>query len=242
MNFEQRLEIHFYNQYQAAVSISGEQVTKENRIGLITLFNSFALRQMSNLGNIGTFAANVLSVVSSSPEAIESYLELIQYLRTPQDLAVHAPLLGVLGVDLSQVITYSTAPDIVMARVSSGHSTKSIANELWPDVVRIVDRRISDGSHQFLSDFKIEGDKAFLYLKPKGFGILGKAVNWYASTSIMVFYKYLLKEQSDDWEFQNSLARSANKCGEAFINGKVNSVSLITLPVSIARSAHKPAA
>jgi hypothetical protein len=230
------LEVHYYQQHQAAVIIQGDITKKDGYLGELILFNCFALRQMSNLKQIGTAVANVLTCVNAYPDSFTSYMELIQHFRTVQELVVHVPLLGALGLDLAYVVRYSLVPEIVMARAATGHDIKEIANDTWPDTVKLVEKRISDGKYQFICDLRIGNNKAFFELAPKGFGILGKAVNWYASTSVMMVFLFLLNLHSES-SFKDALAKCANKCGEAYINGKVNALSLLNLPVDIAQEA-----
>lgn len=230
-------EIHFYQQYQASILIQSDIGGEDKSLGETILFCAFALRQMHNLREVGAYLARVLSVGGGSAAA-GSYAGFFGEMNSMKSLAVHAPFMLALGVEPAELLQYLAIPELALAKATSAHDNKAIAAELWPDVARVVDRRISAGKKRFISDLEIRPDKALLQLKPYGFGILGREVNWYASMSVVMLFMYLLEQRAKDYDLSRILEKSAKSCGQAFLDHAVSSLSILELPLKIAHQHH----
>ncbi len=121
---------------------------------------------------------------------------------------------------------------------ANGMSDKEIVQETWPNTATIVDYR-GLGKKQLLLKLSWDHDEISYKVKPKGFGILGKAVNWYAAMSVILLFSYLSDRHRGDDRFKNILTRSANECGRAFLSGKFTLSRARVLPLIIAHIAHQ---
>lgn len=231
-------QIHFYSQYACAINIVSSAKSEEETFGQVLAFNCLTLRQMINLGSpVAQPLAKILTICSADRPIISDYQMFVFELRSIQELAIYVPFIAALGINIEELVPYMGASDLKMAR-ASGTSDKEIVQELWPNTATIVDYR-GRGKKQFL--LKLWWDHKGISYKviPKGFGILGKAVNWYASMSVILLFRYLSERHRGDDLFNNFLTRSANECGEAFLGGRLTVSSQRLLPLTIAQNANQ---
>jgi len=106
-----------------------------------------------------------------------------------------------------------------------------------PDSPKIVDFRGTPGRKRFLADLEFEMDRARFFLHPKGFGILGQGVNYYAPQSVLLLFKFLAARRESDPQFTRSLAEAASVCSMVYQQGKVTHTTQTGLAVGIARHA-----
>ena len=230
------LEIHFYTEHEAAIVFETFAQDDERKSTEIQAFNSFTLRQLDNLQSGGIPLARLFASMKDSIDFYMNYIWILRELKTPEEMSLYFPFVGALGVDLSEAVKI---PALQMPRLSLGGDTKELAKTLWPNIAHVVTYRGSAAGKRFTADIELKDQKVFLKLDQKGFGLFGKGINYYAPMSTVLLLKYLTDKHKDDWEYEARLRKSAQLCGQAFVDGKVNSLSLIVLPTQIERQTLK---
>jgi len=104
------------------------------------------------------------------------------------------------------------------------------------DFPRLVDYRGIPGRKRFLATLDFNTERASFILKPRGFGLLGKGVNYYAPHSVILLLKYLASRHISDSEYLARISRAANICAMVFVQRKVTTFTQAGLAVGIART------
>jgi len=226
------LQIHFYNEYEASVQISTSTQGQERQFSEILLFSSLALRQLRCLGSAPTAVAlaRILGAVGNEISHLLLYMSI-------EELAVYVPFVGALGVDISRL--FSFAPALHGALSALGGDVDRLVRELQPNLAHLVDYR-GVGEKQFIAHLTWENERALLQLKPKGFGIFGRGTNYYVPMSVILLLRYLFDANQGSAGYLAKLTRAANLCAGVYLQGKVSSTSLLTVPAAIALEAVNP--
>jgi hypothetical protein len=232
MNQSAHLEIHFYTEYEAAVVFETFAQNDERKIIELQAFSSFAMRHFINMQTSGIPLASLFaSMKDGNIGSYANYFWILSKLNTPEEMILYIPFVAALGVDLSEVV--KMIPAFAMLRAAAGHDNKEIAKNLWPNIAHVVTYRGAAASKRFMADFEWKDDKVFLKLDQKGFGVFGKGINYYAPMSVVLFLKYSTDKHVEDRAYVTRYRKAVQLCGQAFLDGKVNSSSQIELPILI---------
>lgn len=90
--------------------------------------------------------------------------------------------------------------------------------------VRIVTPSAPGGRKGFTAALRPE-KRGFFKMNPRGFGLLGKGVGYYAPTSTLALLAYLLDRRSDDEDYVNALVATAKLVGAAGAEGAIGVTS-----------------
>lgn len=207
------LQVEFYSKDEAAICIKSRTPPDELLFGEILLFCSFALRQMHNLGSKHPVTHSLATALASNQGA-----------RTPLTLFVGPPDFSFRDISFS---LKDEVPD-------------PLKNYVSLDDIKLVPFKEQPGEKRFLATLDFRSKRALLRLHPKGFGPLGRAVNYYAPVSVALLLRHLAFLQSRDPDYIRALSLAASLCGEAFLLGKATVVSQPVLAFEIAAYALHP--
>jgi len=160
------LEIHFYQQDEAAIFLESNVIGDEEEFAEVLLFCLYTQKLMINLGR---------------HPVCDSLSELLAQIPD----------------DFSQITQLAAAKK-----------------------VRLVDYRGSSGRKRFLASLHYADNRLNLNLKAKGFGILARGMGYYAPTSVILLFQYLVKRRQTTPFFVSWLTRAARQCANAYIRGK----------------------
>jgi hypothetical protein len=229
------VDIKFYDQNNASVSIrSKDKIQTKEKLALL-LFSSFALRQMHNLQNIGFPLAQVLKVIKSPIDSYFYYSNLLIG-KSLRELVVYVPLISSLGVDVKKLIPHMMALRIY--KIKSGFNDEKTAKEFWSEVPKIIPEKEVKSKKRFIGNLHIINNKVFFNLDSKGFGLLGRGVNYFSPISVVLFIRHLENIYSSDYKFGDRLAKVVNLCGLAHLNNRITIKSQIDLPFRIVDQAY----
>lgn len=184
------LRIDFYSKQDVSIRMdfAGRYPFPANEASELFLFTCYALRQFSNLGNHpAAMALAVLLITYDKDTAIKLGKGSYEF-PGPAQLGF---LMGSEGVKID--VDYALLRDHIM-----------------PGLPKLV-------------DFQGEGKKAFIVtvppfcLRPKGFGLLGFQVNYYAFQSVIALFRYLAQKHIDEGVYLDHLSQVARYCGKFYI-------------------------
>lgn len=238
MNNQTHFEIHFHDENQASALIKSNAEGSEKDFCEILIFCHLASRQMHNLksNRVSASLAEILSTMYSGAGDYSDYWQMMSKLKNEADIPYYVPFIAALGINVSKLV--GLIPPLGIYSAVNKLSTEQIASQICPTVAQVREHNGIDGQKQFVADMELRDKRVISFgLQSKGFGILGKGVNYYAPMSVILTFKYLYSLH-DDWEPENSrfrkmLIKAANLCGKAFLQGKITSVSQVTLPLEI---------
>lgn len=240
MNNLTRFQIHFHDEYQASILIKSDAERKDKNFCELLLFCCLGLHQMHNLrSNRPSMAlAEILSLIDD-PIYWQNYMPLfsnISKVMTMEDVFYYIPFIAALGTNINWLIP------IIFPLASYGNINKldneQVVRQILPKVAQVKEYYGVDGQKQFIARMELRNKNKFIFLlKTKGFGILGKGVNYYAPMSVILAFKYLYTlhddQEPENIHFRNMLLEVAHLIGNAFLQGKVTILSLVSLPLEI---------
>lgn len=141
---------------------------------------------------------------------------------------------------LRQMHNLGSAPAsgaLAQALVALGRRTDQPEEAMLGDVPRIVEYPGTAGKKRFMATLDFGPERARFLLHPKGFGILGRGVNYYAPQSVLVLFTHLSTARAANDAYRRGLAEAASLCGQCFVEGKVTTSSQPTLALRIAEQA-----
>jgi hypothetical protein len=240
MNCQAHFEIHFQNENQASALLKTNSEGRDKDFCELLIFSYFACRQMHNLkpNKVSKSLAQILSLMYSGAGDYSDYWQLMTKL-TEVDIPYYLPFLAALGINVSKLV--GLIPSLGLYRATSKLTNEQFAQQICPIVPQVNNHRSGEGQKQFIINMELRDKRVLNFdLQPKGFGMFGKGVNYYAPMSVILTFKYLYSLH-DDWEPENSrfrkmLIKCANLCGTAFLQGKITTVSQVTLPLEIVNS------
>lgn len=103
------------------------------------------------------------------------------------------------------------------------HRPADDAREKLGDV-QLVTPSAPGGRKGFTAELRPE-KRGFFKMHPRGFGMLGKGVSYYAPTSTVALLAYLLDRRSDDDEYARALTATAKFVGHAGAQGAIGVTS-----------------
>jgi hypothetical protein len=107
--------------------------------------------------------------------------------------------------------------------------------------VAVVEYPGHAGRHRFLGDVKQAASTQWpdgfprLKLKPKGFGIFAKGVNYYVPMSVMVLVNYVYNCPESDHEFRAQLTRVGRQMAVALKSGQATLANVNIVAIEICR-------
>lgn len=237
MNTNTHLEIHFHNENKATAFIKSNVKGGEKDFCEILIFCYLALRQMHNLksNRVSMSLAEILSTTSGGG-SYSDYWQMMSKLKNETDIPYYVPFIAALGVDINKLV--GLIPALGIYRAVNKLSDEQLAKQICPTIAQIKKHSGRNGKKRFIADMVVREKKTVNFaLQTKGFGFLGKGANYYAPMSVILILKYLYSSH-DDWTPENSrfktmLTQAANLCGQAFLQGKVSTVSQVKLPLNI---------
>lgn len=155
---------------------------------------------------------------------------------TMEDVFYYIPFIAALGTNIDWLVR------IISPLASYGNINKldneQVARQIFPKVAQVKEYYGVDGQKQFIARMELRNKNNFIFLlKTKGFGIFGKGVNYYAPMSVILAFKYLYAlhddQEPENIHFRNMLLEAAHLIGNAFLQGKVTILSLVSLPLEI---------
>ena len=87
----------------------------------------------------------------------------------------------------------------------------------------------SQGRKRFLADIRLTDSNTSFNYKPKGFGIMGSGLGYYAPISTLAIIRYFSMKRAEDSEFLVSLAEAGATCGEAYLHAQVSMTNQLPL-------------
>ena len=75
------------------------------------------------------------------------------------------------------------------------------------------------GQKRFAAEYEFDENESHFRLFPRGFGVLGVRINYYAPMSVLVLLLYLFDRHANDETYQNRLSFLAHLCGDQFFKG-----------------------
>lgn len=125
-----------------------------------------------------------------------------------------------------------TAGQIAMLLSQMNGELKNFIKHEDLDSPRLIDYPGTQGRKKFIVTLNASDDNFSFKYKPKGFGILGKGINYYAPNAIFLLLRYLVNRRLKDKEFIKGLEKAATQCGEVFNNGNLamsNEIQIATM-------------
>ena len=91
--------------------------------------------------------------------------------------------------------------------------------------VVIASGRTDNGEKLFAGDLQSGDGRALFQMHTKGFGFLGRGVNYYAPQSVLVLLKFLSKRRANNDGYLRQLFFIASKCGELKLSKRISSLN-----------------
>lgn len=129
----------------------------------------------------------------------------------------------------------AAAPALAHALLALGQGTDQPEETTLGTAPRVVEYRGTAGRKRFMATLDFGPEKARFLLHPKGFGILGWRVNYYAPQSVLLLFRYLTTRRSGSDVYRRRLSQAGWLCGQYFLEGKVTTFSQPTLALGIAQ-------
>ncbi|RMG40589.1 MAG: hypothetical protein D6732_03165, partial [Methanobacteriota archaeon] len=247
MNCQSYFQIHFYTEYDASASIDVESYRDNEGFCEILLFSCLALRQLHNLrsNRVSITLAEILSAMYSKVGNWSDFFDIMTGNDDKDIVAYYLPFIAALGFDVSRLV--GLIPSLALYKAVQKIDNEQLAREISPNIARVTDFRGRKGRKQFHANVEVRGANRLIFnLKPVGFGILGRGVNYYAPMSVVLAFQYLLSShegtEPGDIKFRKVIKQVAHACGDAFLRGKVTSTSQLSLPLDITVQAFSDAA
>jgi len=199
------LRIDYYSKTEVAIQLdfSGRYPFTENEHSELFLFASYAIRQLSNLGSHDV--GKVLGLLLSTFRK-DTAIELAEgRYKFPGPTGM-----GFMGFE----------------RLRLHMPYNIIQDQLFQPVPKLVTHR-GNGK----KSFSLETPPS--KLSTKGFGILGFNINFFAFHSVFAFFTFLAKKQRSEEDYLEHLSAVAQKCGNAYLSGKISMGDQIPLVNSI---------
>jgi hypothetical protein len=105
-----------------------------------------------------------------------------------------------------------------------------------PDWPEIVEYKGTSGRKQFIANLKYSDNSFNFNLDTKGFGLLGRGIDYYAPNSVFLLLKYLAKRRFEDKNYITNLAQAAIQCGQVFYSGRLTVINQSQVALYIAGS------
>lgn len=238
MNNQIHYEIHFQDENTARAFLKSDLTGIEKNFCEILFFCHLATRQLHNLksNKVSTSLAEILSTMYTEAGDYSDFMHLMVKLKNEADIPYYLPFIGALGINISKLI--GLIPSLGIYRTVNKLSNEQIASQICPTIAQVKEYDGINGQKHFVAIMELKDKRVINFdLQPKGFSFLGEGINYYAPMSVILTFKYLYSLH-DDWELENSnfrkaLKKAANLCGEYFMQGKITSISQVTLPLEI---------
>jgi len=121
--------------------------------------------------------------------------------------------------------------------IQIGQNKAFLANEILFDHVTKIPYKGYDGKKRFIAELEFDSNRSKFLLHPKGFGLLGEGVNYYAPLSILLLLKHLSESLIDSTNYLDALALTSEKCAQAFIENRITHSAQLNLPIEITQVA-----
>lgn len=239
MSCQMTFQLHFYNEHNASAVLQTQRSKFMQGYCELVLFSCITLRQLHNLrGNrVSVALAEILSTMYSSFGGAGAVFLNLMTNNNDQDLArYYIPFIAALGYDISELV--GLMPTLAMYRAATNIDNEQLAREICPNIAQVREYSGVSGRKKFIASLSLSGDKKLKFnLKPVGFGLLGRGINYYAPMSVILTFKYLQSLWDGDEEqsskFRSNLILVADKCANTFLQGNVSSYSQSSLPIEI---------
>lgn len=90
-----------------------------------------------------------------------------------------------------------------------------------PGTPKLVDYKGSPGRKMFEAELRFSSSSSFR-LEHKGFGFLGTGLGYYVPHSVFLLLKYLARKRIQDADYLYTLAKVAERSGQAYLSGKLD--------------------
>ena len=212
------LEINFYEKTQVSVLVQTDAPTLNPEHELV-LFGWYALRQFSNLKH--NPASDVFAGILLWDDAVTELLKQNPQLPEIFDFVQHA-----------HYAKFKNGEGMF-----SPESARELANiqmkiQLGADpVYSLIERDFLSALPQIVKPSQRPGDKRFIASFPpgnldmKGFGILGRDVNYYACHSIVALLRSLAMRHTTEDVYLKRLSDVADSCGRAHMQNTITMVN-----------------
>lgn len=229
------LQIDFYEKDQIAVVVgfdSSESFPEQQFLELL-LFACFTLRQFHNLShNTASDAfAGLLIWEEVVTELIKDYPEVPPVI----ELLVKAHLTS-FGEEESAVPGLMTIETTrIRSRFHDDSTVRVVQNDYLSKIPQIINYQGKPTKKRFIATMEFYREKRLpdFTLHPKGFGILGWGVNYYASHSIIALLRFLARKYSNDQGCLERLSFIAKSCGMAHMQSMISVLNQPALAVQI---------
>ena len=94
--------------------------------------------------------------------------------------------------------------------------------------------RSDAGEKQFAGNLESGDGRALFQMHTKGFGFLGRGVNYYARESVLALLNFLSNRRSNDRDYLHQLFFVASKCGKLHLAEKISSLNQSQLALALA--------
>ncbi len=205
-----RLEIHFYGKSQMAVFTDTAGLGLDSEDSLV-LFGWFTLRQFHNLAHhiVAEVLAGLLYRSDIADEVAKGgpRLSAADLLRSAQSAKFHG--------NHSSLEEMRAVADI------------SLRAQTGDRIIDLINREILSNSPQIVAYQGKAGNKYLVATLPpgildmKGFGILGRDVNYCAFHSVVGLLRFLASLHSSDDRYLKRLSQVANLCAVAHLQNKI---------------------
>jgi hypothetical protein len=207
-----KMQIDFYSKDEMTIQIdfSGRYPFPETETSELFLFACYALRQLSNLGQ--HLVAKALAGLLVSKSSISSLLQDKVELPSGKDLLFYLKFHATSVVSQTRGIEESVKVSLALDNELNFNNA----------MMQILDTEFLAGTPRLVR-YNGKGKNTFEVTLPpfqldmKGFGLLGRDVNYYAFHSVIGLIRLLGQKHTDDEAFFNHLIQVAQLCGTAYI-------------------------
>jgi hypothetical protein len=206
------LQVNFYSKTDVAINLVYDPNYYETPTNDLFIYTCFALRQFKNLGQ--HVVAQALAGLLISGEFLGYWSLGNQSVPDGPGLLASAEVhkLIILGADpnnselkfLKWGIKYRHDP------VAKILTSEYLANK--PSIVQYQ----GDGSKRFFVSYPP------FQFHPKGFGLFGAQVNYYAFQSVLALYKFIDKKYSGIGSMGRNLKFVCHECADAYLRGTIS--------------------
>ncbi len=162
--------------------------------------------------------------------------------NTPGDLQKYYEVLLFVGFALRQLknlgriqVALATANLLTII----GDEIKQLVEYSGPDFPTIVDYRGNPGRKRFLVVLDVENEKVGMSVYPKGFGILGRGINYYVPNTVLLLIRFLVNRNIDNELALKRLSLAAKMCGNLVIEKKLSTFDYMSYARAITEEVMK---
>jgi len=103
---------------------------------------------------------------------------------------------------------------------------------------KIVDYRSNEGRKSLIvtTDYDKNTNRVKFWLKTKGFGLLGRGLNYYSPIAVTTLFRYLINRRKEDREFLVSMVSISSTLGTLMYGGNLKMTEQHNVALKIAQS------